>query len=183
VVRAERLEYPEDFIPAIQKKVKREHLAAQYKIPADGWPDRDDGDNTNERNSSMMLMELIARKYGRLKKGGDPCLRTAAIMLINDFQRGRLPHYVPPPELKVDSESVKHEVAVHQNLDTIGEEHMIKEQIETVSEDDHKMDAIESQKAVAVPYESTRDVDLSDRANYDQKVTSTSLIGDGDWDD
>ena len=127
VVRAVRLEHPQDFVAAIQKRVKREHIAAQYKIPIDSWPEGDDGDNTNDRNSSYILMEVIARKCGRLRKGGDPCLRTAAIMLINDYQRGRLPHFVPPPELKSDNEPiVKHEVHVQQNLDEIGQEKKLR---------------------------------------------------------
>ena len=88
VVRAERLENPEDYIDAIRENVKPEHIAAQYNIPRNSW------------KNSMDLMEIIAKKAGRLLKGGDPCIRSAAITLINDFQRGRLPHYVAPPELK-----------------------------------------------------------------------------------
>mmetsp|Transcript_8105 Transcript_8105/g.23312 ORF Transcript_8105/g.23312 Transcript_8105/m.23312 type:complete len:566 (+) Transcript_8105:181-1878(+) len=93
VVRAERLEDPETFIDAIIATVRREHLAGQYKL------DKEEGkwETANE------LMETIAKKCGRLLKGGEPCLRSAAIMLINDYQRGRLPHFVAPPELK-DSE-------------------------------------------------------------------------------
>ena len=91
VVRAERLETPEDFVDAIQLAVKREHIAALYGLPKSGegtW------------GTSEELLEKIAIKSGRLLKGGEPCLRTAAIMVICDFQRGRLPHYVAPPELK-----------------------------------------------------------------------------------
>ena len=47
-------------------------------------------------------------------------------MLINDYQRGRLPHYVAPPELKEDDEKVAGDTAVirgvkleQQNLDGI----------------------------------------------------------------
>lgn len=94
VVRAERLETPEDFIDAIQAAVKREHIAAMYGLPKSG-----EGTWT----TSEELLEKIAIKSGRLLKGGEPCLRTAAIMVICDFQRGRLPHYVAPPELKEDS--------------------------------------------------------------------------------
>jgi hypothetical protein len=32
------------------------------------------------------------------------CLRSAAIILLNDFIRGPLPHFVKPPELKDDLE-------------------------------------------------------------------------------
>ena len=98
VVRSERLENPEDFIDAIQEKVKREHIAAQYGIPKEG---------EDTWKSSRDLMEKIAVKSGRLLKGGEPCVRSAAIMLLLDFQRGRLPHYVAPPELKEDEEEIK----------------------------------------------------------------------------
>jgi nuclear GTP-binding protein len=134
VVRAERLENPEDFIQAIVEKVKPEHIAGQYKFTKDDakW------ETTTE------LLETIATKAGRLRKGGDPCLRSAAITLINDYQRGRLPHYVPPPELKEeesaeeggtagngtavtgDAETTKI-VGVQpeaQDLELVGEEHM-----------------------------------------------------------
>eukprot|EP00551_Chaetoceros_affinis_P004457 CAMPEP_0203675010 /NCGR_PEP_ID=MMETSP0090-20130426/18346_1 /ASSEMBLY_ACC=CAM_ASM_001088 /TAXON_ID=426623 /ORGANISM="Chaetoceros affinis, Strain CCMP159" /LENGTH=611 /DNA_ID=CAMNT_0050541047 /DNA_START=202 /DNA_END=2033 /DNA_ORIENTATION=+ len=95
VVRAERLENPEDFIDAILDVVRREHVAARYGLPVRG-----EGSWT----STLDLMEKIARKAGRLRKGGDPCIRSAAISIIHDFQRGRLPHFVPPPELKQDEE-------------------------------------------------------------------------------
>lgn len=92
VVRAERLVSPEDFIEAICEKVKREHIAGQYKLTKEEakW------------DTPMELMETVAKKCGRLLKGGDPCIRSAAITIINDFQRGRLPHFIAPPELKGD---------------------------------------------------------------------------------
>jgi len=121
VVRAERLENPEDYIDAILEQVKREHIGAQYKLP---WK----GDDT--WTDSVSLMEMIARRCGRLLKGGEPCLRTASIMIINDFQRGRLPHYVAPPELKEEDEATVSNnagaikgIRITQNLDKIGEEH------------------------------------------------------------
>lgn len=113
VVRAERLENPEEFIDAILSKVKPEYIAAQYKLEKDSWA------------TSTQLMELIAKRCGRLRKGGDPCLRSAAISLINDYQRGRLPHYVAPPELKADAEKTEFVkdtgiVPIEQNLDEVG---------------------------------------------------------------
>lgn len=93
VVRAERLVNPEDFINPILDAVRREHVAARYAIPKEG---------EDTWTSSTDLLEKIAKKAGRLLKGGDPCLRSAAITMILDFQRGRLPHFVPPPELKDD---------------------------------------------------------------------------------
>ncbi|KAL3788218.1 hypothetical protein HJC23_004685 [Cyclotella cryptica] len=119
VVRAERLECPEEFVDAICNAVKREHIAAMYGLAKNG---------EESWNNSEELLEKISVKCGRLKKGGEPCLRTAAIMLINDFQRGRLPHYVAPPELKELEGEVKETDATsiiggvkleEQNLDSV----------------------------------------------------------------
>lgn len=151
VVRAERLETPEDFVDAILENVSQQHIAAQYKL-TDNW------------NDSISLMEMIAKKCGRLRKGGDPCLRSAAIMLINDYQRGRLPHYVAPPELKTEEEpkvatETNDQIKVTQNLDHVGEEHMKSEE------------AISNPKAE------------KDTKNLEEKPSAATLIGDGDWDD
>lgn len=155
VVRAERLETPEDFVEAILEQVKPEHINAQYKLQ-EKWSD------------GQTLMESIARKSGRLLKGGDPCIRSAAIMLINDFQRGRLPHYVAPPELKgndASEVSVKtHEVHVQQDLETIGETEV------------HEKDE-ESKLAVD---EETK----NDTSNEKGTLKSADhIIGGGDWEE
>jgi nuclear GTP-binding protein len=118
VVRSERLECPEDYVEAICNAVKREHIAAMYGLAKSG----EESWSTPEE-----LLEKISLKCGRLRKGGEPCLRSSAIMLINDYQRGRLPHYVAPPELKESDEEKKvEETAVirgvkleEQNLDGI----------------------------------------------------------------
>lgn len=162
VVRAERLENPEDFVDAILERVKREHIAAQYNLPKDG-------DETWK--NSLELMEMIARKSGRLLKGGDPCIRSAAISLINDFQRGRLPHYVAPPELKDDvaTEQVDRadpDIVIEQDLDLIGEEKLSKEKTE-------EKDLPEDANA-----ESPSDGDAEPSVEQ-----PSALIADGDWDD
>ena len=178
VVRAERLECPEDYIDAIQETVKREHIAAQYKLPKDG-------DKTWK--TSRELMEMMSRRSGRLLKGGDPCLRSAAITLINDFQRGRLPHYVGPPELKeeeaqtAEASAVREEaVAVEQNLDTVGEEHMEKGGVGDDDDDETSNDGDKKMKAVDKKASSDAD-DSSD--DEEEGAPSTNLIGSGDWEE
>jgi len=124
VVRAERLENPEDYIDAILETVKREHVAAQYGLPKDG---------ENTWKNSSQLLEMIAKKCGRLLKGGEPCLRSASLYIINDFQRGKLPHFVSPPELKETEEKESSSISsaalpgtkgVQQDLDKIGEKNI-----------------------------------------------------------
>jgi len=93
VLRAERLPDPTEWIPAVLRTVKRSYVAACYGLPEKGegtWKDAED------------LLEKIGRKTGRLKKGGEPDTFVTAVQVINDFQRGKLPYYVAPPELKTD---------------------------------------------------------------------------------
>ena len=176
VVRAERLETPEDYIDAIQEIVKREHIAAQYKLPKDG-------DKTWK--TSIELMEMISRRSGRLLKGGDPCLRSAAITLINDFQRGRLPHYVSPPELKEEKARASGTLAndetivVDQNLDEMGEENMEKS-----GEDDNDEDLSDGDKKMKAARKMVNaEADDSSDEDDEEAALSTNLIGSGDWEE
>lgn len=163
VVRAERLENPEDFVTAILEKVKREHIAAHYGLAKDGddtWTDH------------LNLLERIAKKAGRLLKGGEPCLRSAAIYIIIDFQRGRLPHFVSPPELKEDEQEARATSTaalpgtkgVKQNLAEIDEKKFRKEDEEMAEEDDvvsedEGSDSEEANNAVAAPVVASGDWD------------------------
>ena len=47
--------------------------------------------------SSTDFLEKFAKKSGRLLKGGEPDIKTAARMLIYDWQRGKIPYYNLPP--------------------------------------------------------------------------------------
>ena len=49
----------------------------------------------------MGLLEAVAYRLGKLRKGGDPDTVITARNLLNDFQRGKLPAYVRPPEKPV----------------------------------------------------------------------------------
>ena len=162
VVRAERLEHPQDFCAAIEERVQRQHIVAQYKLPR----------NNADWKSTEQLLEMIATKYGRLRKGGDPCLRSAAIMLINDFQRGRLPHFVAPPELKEETavEENSRLQTAQQNLDAIGQEHMHHEENSGEGSD------ISPEEEESRPTEAAAEDSAPIQASED-------LIGAGEWDD
>jgi nuclear GTP-binding protein len=57
------------------------------------------------------FLELLCNKSGRLLKGGEPDVAAAAVNVINDFQRGRLPYFSPPPPVVAGSHSVERESA------------------------------------------------------------------------
>jgi nuclear GTP-binding protein len=41
----------------------------------------------------------LSRKTGRLLKGGEPDVNSVAKVILNDFQRGKLPYFVKPPNM------------------------------------------------------------------------------------
>lgn len=82
VVRVELIQCPEDYIASVLERVKPEYIRKTYKI--DEWTDHVD------------FLEKYARRAGKLLKKGEPDISTAAKMVLNDWQRGKLPFYVVP---------------------------------------------------------------------------------------
>lgn len=83
VVRIENIQEPESHIASILERVDGEFLRKHYRLTE--WEDSND------------FLEQIARRTGKLSKGGLPDTNTTARMVLNDWQRGRLPYYVKPP--------------------------------------------------------------------------------------
>jgi len=86
VVRVENVENPEQYIPAVLSKTKPQHIERTYAL-------------TGYENH-MVFLELLARKGGRLLRGGEPDVDGVAKMVLNDFLRGKIPWYTPPPKLE-----------------------------------------------------------------------------------
>ena len=84
VVRVEHVTHAEQYIPGVLKRCKRQHLERTYEIS--GW------------NNATEFIELLAKKHGRLLKGGEPDEQGISKLVINDFNRGKIPWFVPPPE-------------------------------------------------------------------------------------
>jgi nuclear GTP-binding protein len=92
VVRVENVEHPEQYIPAVLKKVKTHHMERTYELK--GWKDH------------VEFLELIARKSGRLLKGGEPDVDGVAKMVLNDFMRGKIPWFTPAPAMEGGDDTV-----------------------------------------------------------------------------
>ncbi|WJX73417.1 Nuclear/nucleolar GTPase 2 [Trifolium repens] len=73
VVRVTNLKDAADHIGEVLKRVKKEHLTRAYKIK--DWVDEND-----------FLLQLC-KSSGKLLKGGEPDLMTAAKMILHDWQR------------------------------------------------------------------------------------------------
>ena len=93
VVRVENVEHPAQYVAAVLRRTQPKHIERTYEM-------KDfNGDATE-------FLSILARKSGRLLKGGEPDVDGVAKMVLNDFLRGKVPWYTPPPgvEDKVDRE-------------------------------------------------------------------------------
>lgn len=95
VVRVEHVSHPEQYIPDMLKKCERKHLERTYEIK--GWAKFEDDESLLEQASNEFI-EIIARKQGRLLKGGEPDESGVSKQILNDFNRGKIPWFVPPPK-------------------------------------------------------------------------------------
>ncbi|KAF2286002.1 hypothetical protein GH714_009614 [Hevea brasiliensis] len=128
VVRVTNLHDAAEHIGEVLKRVKKEHLERAYKIKE--WDDEND------------FLVQLCKLTGKLLKGGEPDLMTAAKMVLHDWQRGRIAFFVPPPWLEDDSREP--------NADSLNEE---------AAEDDNQASAafraianvISSQQQKSVP--------------------------------
>ncbi|KAK2179611.1 hypothetical protein NP493_480g03038 [Ridgeia piscesae] len=83
VVRVENVRAPEDYIGAVLERVRKDYIEKTYHISS--WTDPED------------FLEQLAHRSGKLLKGGHADLSTMAKMVLNDWQRGKLPYFVKPP--------------------------------------------------------------------------------------
>lgn len=83
VVRVENVEHPEQYIAAVLAKTKPQHIQRTYEL--------------KDYRTPLEFLELLARKGGRLLKGGEADVDGVAKMVLNDFLRGKIPWFTPPP--------------------------------------------------------------------------------------
>ena len=83
VVRVENVENPAQYVNAALGMCERRHIERTYGVT--GW------------KGSEEFLERMAEKSGKLMKGGERDLDSAAKMFLNDFLRGKVPWFVKPP--------------------------------------------------------------------------------------
>lgn len=94
IVRIELCPDPDQYVDAVLKKVQKDYIVRTYGI--EDWSDSED------------FLTKLALKTGKLLKGAEPNLQIVARMVLNDWQRGKLPYYTPPsgyeiPKSKLES--------------------------------------------------------------------------------
>ena len=117
----ELVEDPSEYIVGVLDKVKPEYLSKTYKVSE--WKDAPD------------FLEKVAQKTGKLLKGGEPDLNTVSKTILNDFQRGKLPYFIPPPGC---------ELRAQEDANVIGEDFSDLKNIEPEQEIDNSEEVIEN---------------------------------------
>jgi len=87
----------EDPIPAIQALLDRcstESLMMTYSIPA--FP----------KGDVMMFLAMIAKRNGKVLKGGIPDKVMAARAVIRDWNSGKIPYFTRPPSIKEEKNKI-----------------------------------------------------------------------------
>lgn len=175
VVRVELIQNPEDYILPVLERVKPEYIKKTYKIPE--WSDHID------------FLEKMARRSGKLLKKGEPDISQVARMMLNDWQRGKLPFYVAPPgfEEPISRESTSKEsdaLATTESDKIDDDSNATKEPVKravAVVQDFRKI-------RVGLPYskeDMRTDLIMPDVGESDSKSVSccTSIAGDSDDED
>jgi len=95
VVRVESIDDPEDHVEEVLKRVKPQYIRRTYQIRE--WQDHID------------FLKKFAQRSGKLLKKGEPDTKTAAKMVLHDWQRGKLPYFSYPPEMPVEKKRIAQE--------------------------------------------------------------------------
>jgi nuclear GTP-binding protein len=130
VVRVEKLDDATEYIQEILNRVKPEYLRRAYKLK--GWEDAED------------FLGQVAQGAGKLCKGGDPDLNTAAKMVLHDWQRGKIPFFTLPEGQEDLKEKANAEIAAGD--DAASEEEAVTED-KTASELDKRAKQVVASKA------------------------------------
>ncbi|KAG9117712.1 GTPase required for pre-60S ribosomal subunit nuclear export and maturation, partial [Ceratobasidium sp. 392] len=99
VVRVENLPTPSEHIPALLDRVRTVYLERTYDVHLSDISIPVEGEGKHEPKwDPEMFLDALARKSGKLLKGGEPDRETVAKMVLNDWIRGKIPFFVRPPD-------------------------------------------------------------------------------------
>ncbi|WVW78817.1 nucleolar GTP-binding protein 2 [Kwoniella bestiolae CBS 10118] len=113
VVRVENLATPAEHIPSLLERVRPEYIERTYGLEhrEGGW---------HGESGAAILLSAMAKRSGKLLKGGEPDQESAAKMILNDWIRGKIPFFVPPPakEEKQTQEGQMNEAQAQEDKET-----------------------------------------------------------------
>ncbi|XP_005106673.1 guanine nucleotide-binding protein-like 3 homolog [Aplysia californica] len=84
VVKLEAVQDPVPCVEAILKRCQKFQMMLHYNVP--------------DYKDTVEFLTLLARRMGKLKKGGVPDVTRAARVLLQDWNSGKITYYTAPPE-------------------------------------------------------------------------------------
>jgi nuclear GTP-binding protein len=101
VVRPEKLSSPSLYIPVLLSRiVNTDKLMKKYSLDPEHVKE-----NPDIIKDATTFLSTLAVKMGKLLKGGEPDIETVARVVIQDWQKGRLPYFVPPPNCSIHGDA------------------------------------------------------------------------------
>ena len=165
VVRVEQLDDATEYIPSVLERVKPEYLCRAYQIRS--WSNAED------------FLEQMARRSGKLLKGGDPDLKTVARMVLNDWQRGKIPFFTAPPESKPPEPQAEEGLAEDPELQLVQQaQESIKQLSVQVVED--TLESLPQKKGYFTPEDETETKELVDQISKEdvQRIDPVEAAND-----
>lgn len=93
VVRLERIKDPSNYVDEVLSRVKPCYIFEKYNLPS-----------STTWNDGEEFLTILSRKMGKLLKGGDPDIEATGRIVLQDWQKGRLAYFMPPPEREESDE-------------------------------------------------------------------------------
>lgn len=164
VVRPESLDDPTDYIATLLSRVKKEYLQRHYKIMS--WKNHFD------------FLEQLARKTGKLKKGGKPDYTLTARKMIFDWQRGRLPWFASPPFEDDIEKAEMDELTKHLKVNQLFHKIKLSEDVKFTKDDRHGVGYIPKEHEEEIRKKVTRPSNEEETTAYDWDEIYKGVIGE-----
>lgn len=110
VVRVENVENPAQYIPTVLRRAQSRHIERTYDVKHSDYND-----------DAIEFLSILARKGGRLLRGGEADVDGVAKMVLNDFLRGKIPWFSAPPRKDGAVEEAGQTKAIHGRQGRLGE--------------------------------------------------------------
>ncbi|KAF2452285.1 NUC091 domain-containing protein [Lineolata rhizophorae] len=164
VVRVENVENPAQYVGAVLARCERRYVERTYGIK--GWENED------------AFLETLARRWGKLGKGGEPDMDAVAKIVLNDFMRGKIPWYINPPRKEGEEGEVMAEEGTVGNRKRKRGTEQVEETMEGGAQNADENDAVEGSESeieVSDDEDSVVDEDYEDDENLQGFDEDTEL--------
>ncbi|KAJ8930395.1 hypothetical protein NQ314_016822 [Rhamnusium bicolor] len=162
VVRVELVNNPEDYIAEVLERVKPEYIKKTYKI--ESYRDHTE------------FLEKLACRSGKLLKKGEPDITSVAKMVLNDWQRGKLPFYCCPPGFEQPLHTAEEVNIDENNLSVVQDFRKIRVGLTFEGEDIKSLEPIKDIEKAVTEY--SEDKSEADSTLDQTKCSDVSLDND-----